>query len=167
MGSTRALLIAAVTLDRCGDARSLRRRSRPLPMMEARSMSKDWLLLLGRVLVAILFVPGGFSKLLHFEGTVGAIARSALPFPTLMAVGAVVVELGVGLAFLVGWKGRWAALVLALFTLVAGVFFHNFWASPEAAMAMQKINFMKNLAIAGALLFAFVFGPGRISVDRG
>jgi putative oxidoreductase len=129
-------------------------------------MAKDWLLLLGRILVAILFVPGGFSKLMGFAGTVGYISHSPLPFPTLMAIGAIVVELGVGLAFLVGWKARWAALILALFTLAAGFFFHNFWASPEAAMAMQKINFMKNLAIAGGLFFAFVFGPGRMSVDR-
>jgi len=130
-------------------------------------VAKDWLLLLGRILIAILYVPGGFAKLTGFAGTVGYIAQSPLPFPTLMAIGAIVVELAVGLAFLVGWKARWAALILALFTLAAGVVFHNFWASPEAAMAMQKINFMKNLAIAGGLFFAFVFGPGRISVDRG
>jgi putative oxidoreductase len=130
-------------------------------------MSKDALLLLGRILVAILFVPSGFAKLTGFEGTVGYISHSGLPFPTLMAIGAVVVELGVGLAFLVGWKARWAALILAVFTLAAGFLFHNFWASPEAAVAMQKINFLKNLAVAGGLFFAFVFGPGRLSVDRG
>lgn len=128
-------------------------------------MAKDWLLLLGRILIAILYVPGGFAKLTGFAGTVGYISRSPLPFPTLMAVGAIVVELGVGLAFLVGWKARWAALILALFTLVAGFVFHNFWASPEAAMAMQKINFMKNLAIAGGFLVLAVRGPGGLSID--
>jgi putative oxidoreductase len=130
-------------------------------------MSRDWLLLFGRVLIAVLFVPGGFSKIGHFQNTVAYIAHSPLPLPTLMAVGAIVVESGVGLAFLVGWKARWAALILAIFTLVAGLFFHNFWAAPDAQMAMQQINFMKNLAIAGGLLFAYVFGPGRLSIDRG
>ena len=130
-------------------------------------MAKDWLLLFGRILVAILYVPAGFGKLTGFAGTVGYLSQSPLPFPTLMAIGAIVVELFVGLAFLVGWKARWAALILAVFTVAAGVVFHNYWAAPEAAMAMQKINFMKNLAIAGGLLFAYVFGPGRLSVDRG
>jgi putative oxidoreductase len=130
-------------------------------------MAKDWLLLLGRILVAILYVPSGFGKLTGFAGTVGYISQSPLPFPTLMAIGAVVVELGVGLAFLVGWKARWAALILAVFTVAAAVAFHNYWAAPEAAMAMQRINFMKNLAVAGGLLFAYVHGPGRLSVDRG
>jgi putative oxidoreductase len=130
-------------------------------------MAKDWLLLIGRILIAILYVPSGFAKFTGFAGTVGYISQSPLPFPTLMAIGAVVVELGVGLAFLVGWKARWAALILALFTLAAGFFFHNFWASPEAAVAMQKINFLKNLGIAGGLFFAYVCGPGRLSVDRG
>jgi putative oxidoreductase len=130
-------------------------------------MSKDWLLLCGRVLIAVLFVPGGFSKMGHFQNTVATIAHSPLPLPSLMAVGAIVVEFGVGLAFLVGWKARWAALILAVFTLVAGVIFHNFWAAGDAQVAMQKINFMKNLAIAGGLFFAYVFGPGRLSLDRG
>ena len=130
-------------------------------------MIKDWLLLVGRVLVAVLFVPGGFSKMTHFATTVAHIAKSPLPLPTLMAAGAVVVEFGVGLAFLLGWKARWAALLLAVFTLAAGLLFHDFWASPEAQMAMQKVNFMKNLAIAGGLFFAYVFGPGRLSIDRG
>ncbi|MFI4902838.1 MAG: DoxX family protein [Burkholderiales bacterium] len=137
------------------------------PSLESESMSKDRLLLAGRVLIAVLFVPGGFAKLSHFQNTVASIAHSALPLPSLMAAGAIAVEFGVGLAFLVGWKARWAALILALFTLVAGVFFHNFWAAPDAQVAMQKINFLKNLAIAGGLFFVYVFGPGRLSIDRG
>ena len=127
---------------------------------------KDALLLVGRILVAVLFVPAGFGKLMGFSGTVAYIG-SHLPMPQVMAVGAIVVELGVGLAFLVGWKGRSAALILALFTLVAALVFHNFWASPEAQMAAQKLNFLKNMAIAGGLFFAYAYGPGRYSVDKG
>ena len=130
-------------------------------------MSKDAVLLLGRILIALLFVPSGFGKIGGFEGTAGYIAQVGLPMPQMMAVGAIVVESGVGLAFLIGWKARWAALILAVFTLVAACIFHNFWSAPEAQMAMQKVHFLKNLAIGGGLLFAFVFGPGRLSIDKG
>jgi putative oxidoreductase len=126
---------------------------------------KDALLLLGRILVAVLFVPAGFGKLMKFSGTVASIGTH-LPIPEVMAAGAIGVELGVGLAFLIGWKGRWAALILALFTIVAALVFHNFWASPEAQFAAQKLNFLKNMAIAGALFFAYAHGPGRYSLDK-
>jgi putative oxidoreductase len=129
-------------------------------------MHKDAVLLLGRILVATLFVPSGFSKLMNFSGTVSYISGAHMPMPQLMALGAVVVELGVGLAFLIGWRARWAAVILALFTVVAAVCFHNYWAAPDAMVQMQRINFYKNLAIAGGLLYAWVYGPGRWAVGR-
>jgi putative oxidoreductase len=131
-------------------------------------MNKDAVLLLGRILVAILFVPAGWSKLTGgLAGTAGYIASKGLPMPGVLAAGAIVVELGVGLAFLVGWKGRWAALILALFSLVAALLFHNFWSMTDAAaISNNRINFYKNIAMVGGLLFAYVTGPGRYSVDR-
>ena len=129
-------------------------------------MNKDGVLLLGRILVALLFVPAGFGKLMGFEGTVGMLAGMGLPLPQLLAVGAVVVELGVGLAFLLGWKARWAALILAIFTVATALMAHHFWTMSGAAAGMNKIHFFKNMAISGGLLFACVFGPGRYSLDR-
>jgi putative oxidoreductase len=131
-------------------------------------MNKDAVLLLGRILVAILFVPAGWSKLTGgLAGTAGYIASKGLPMPGVLAAGAIVVELGVGLAFLVGWKGRWAALILALFSLVAALLFHNFWSMTDAAaISNNRINFYKNIAMVGGLLFAYVTGPGRNSDDR-
>jgi putative oxidoreductase len=60
---------------------------------------------------------------------------------------------------------RWAAFGLAIFTILAGLVFHNFWASPEAMKVAQQTNFMKNLSIAGGMLVLAVFGPGALSLD--
>ena len=118
-----------------------------------------------RVLIAALFLSAGLAKLGGFEGTVGYIASVGLPLPQLGAVLAVVVEVGGGLALLAGYKTRWVSWALALFTVVAGVFFHAFWnAAPEQFM-VQQIMFMKNLSIAGGLLALSVLGAGGFSGD--
>lgn len=129
--------------------------------------------LLGRILIAILFVPAGISKIGNFAGTVGYVKSGklplldiALPLPEAGAVIAIIVELGVGLLLLVGFKTRYAALVLALFTLAAALCFHQFWAVPDAAKMIQQIMFTKNLAIIGGLLFVAIYGPGPFSVDK-
>ena len=121
--------------------------------------------LLGRVLLALLFVPAGFSKIAGFAGTVGYIASKGVPLPEVAAAIAVAVELGLGLLLLVGFQTRWAALGIALFTLVITFIFHNFWAVPEAQMAMQKLNFFKNMAIVGGLFAFAAFGGSAWSVD--
>ena len=123
--------------------------------------------LAGRVMMAALFIPSGFSKLAGFQGTVGYIASKGLPLPQLGAVAAIVVELLVAAALLLGWRTRWAALILMLFTLAAAVLFHDYWAVPPEQKMMQAINFWKNVAIAGGLLFVAAHGPGPYAVDRG
>jgi putative oxidoreductase len=129
------------------------------------SMS-DAIALVGRLLIAYLFIPAGFGKIMGFAGTAGYIASKGLPLPEVGAVIAIVVELGLGIAMLLGYKTRIAAIVLAVFTLVAGVFFHNYWAVPEAQKMMQTLLFNKNIAIVGGLLAFAAFGPGRLSIDK-
>jgi putative oxidoreductase len=127
--------------------------------------AQNALALIGRILLAIVFVPAGFSKIGGFEGTVGYIASAGLPAATLGAVIAIVVELGAGLALLAGLKTRWAALALALFTLAAAVFFHAYWAMPADKAYMQQLMFFKNIGIAGGLFALTAFGGGAWSVD--
>ena len=127
---------------------------------------QDTMALVGRILVATLFVPAGFGKLMGFAGTVGYIAKVGLPLPEVAAAVAILVELGVGLCFLFGFKTRAAALVLAVFTIATAIFFHNYWAMAPEMVQMMKINFYKNLAIAGGLLSFAVMGAGRFSIDR-
>lgn len=120
---------------------------------------------LARVLMATLFLPAGLSKIGGFDGTVGYIASVGLPLASLGAVVAILVEVLAPLALLVGWRTRWAALVLAVFTLVATVFFHNFWAMPAEQQFMQQLMFMKNLGVVGGLLALAAFGAGTWSLD--
>lgn len=122
--------------------------------------------LLGRILIALLFIPEGIGTITDFQGTVGYIASQGLPMPQAMAVAAIVIEVFVASALLVGFKTRWAALILTLFTLLTALLFHNFWAVPAEQQMMQSINFYKNLAIAGGLLFVATFGAGPLSIDN-
>ena len=69
------------------------------------------------------------------------------------------------IALIIGFQARYAALLLALFTLAASVLFHNFWAVAADKQYIQQLMFMKNLAVAGGLLFVFSFGAGPASVD--
>ncbi|MET0312498.1 MAG: DoxX family protein [Burkholderiaceae bacterium] len=121
--------------------------------------------LVGRALIALLFIPAGFAKIGGFAGTAGYIASKGIPMPEVAAAIAIAVELGLGLLVLVGFQTRWAALGIAFFTAVITFIFHNYWAMPEAAQMMQKQAFFKNIAIVGGLLVIAAFGPGGWSVD--
>lgn len=121
--------------------------------------------LIGRVLLALLFVPAGFHKIAGFAGTVGYIASKGVPLPEVAAAIAVAVELGLGLLLLVGLQTRWAALGIALFTLVITFIFHNYWAVPAEQVMMQQLNFFKNLAIVGGLFSIAAWGGGAWSFD--
>ena len=121
--------------------------------------------LIGRALLALLFIPAGFSKIGGFAGTAGYIASKGVPFPELAAAAAIGVELGLGLLLLIGWQTRWAALGIALFTLVITFIFHNFWAVPVEQVMAQQQSFFKNIAVVGGLLTVAAYGAGAWSVD--
>lgn len=123
------------------------------------------LTLLGRILLASLYVPAGFGKLTNFDATVGYIASSGVPLPQLAAAAAVGVELGLGMLLLVGWQTRWAALGIAFFTLVVSIIFHNFWAVPADEVMQQQQSFFKNIAVIGGLLTVAAWGAGAWSFD--
>lgn len=122
--------------------------------------------LVGRVLLALMFLLSGIGKIGGFDGTVGYISSVGLPLPSVLAAGALVLEIVAGIALIIGYKTRWAALALALFTLAAAFLFHNYWAMPEGQQMMQQIIFLKNLAVTGGLLMLAMAGPGAWSVDR-
>jgi putative oxidoreductase len=114
----------------------------------------------GRWLLAAIFLISGFGKLANPAGTIGYIAAVGLPLPAVGYALAVAVEIGGGLLLVAGYRTRIAALVLAAFTLVAAICFHNHFADQN-----QFIHFLKNVAIAGGLLQVAAFGAGRWSVD--
>ncbi|MDO9031014.1 MAG: DoxX family protein [Hydrogenophaga sp.] len=123
------------------------------------------LALLSRLLLATLFLPAGIGKITGFAGTAGYIASVGLPMPTVAAAVAIAVEVLGGLALIVGFGTRWAALALALFTLGASFFFHNYWAMPAEQQMMQQLMFMKNIGVTGGLLALAAFGAGAFSLD--
>ena len=128
---------------------------------------KSWAVLVGRMLLALLFVLSGFGKIPGFEGTAANIASQGLPMPHVLTVLAILFELGGGIAIVLGWKTRWAAGALILFTIVITPIYHRFWGVPPEVAADQHIHFMKNVSILGGLLILFAFGPGRYSMDKG
>ena len=128
--------------------------------------TQDTVALVARILLAVMFIISGFGKITGFDGTAGYIASKGLPMPQVVAALTIAMELGGGLMLAAGFKARWAALALAIFTLLAAIIFHNFWAVEAAQKMGQQINFMKNITIAGGMLMVFAFGPGRLSVDK-
>lgn len=127
--------------------------------------SQNTFALVGRILMAMLFIPAGFGKLTGFAGTVGYAASVGLPLPQIGVAAALVIELAGGIALLLGWKARCAALILAFFTLVASFFFHAYWSLPPEQAMVQQLLFFKNVAVVGGLLAFAAFGAGAWSVD--
>ncbi|HEY2629909.1 MAG TPA: DoxX family protein [Usitatibacter sp.] len=129
--------------------------------------TKDSAALVGRVLLAFMFVLSGFGKISGYEGTAGYMASKGLPMIGVLLPLTILTELGGGLALIAGFKARWAALLLAGFSLLAAIIFHDFWTVVDPMQHMnQQINFLKNVSIAGGMLMVFAFGPGRYSVDK-
>lgn len=123
------------------------------------------LALVGRILLALMFVLSGLSKIAGFEGTVGAMQSQGMPAAPALAVLTIVLEVGGGLALMVGLYTRWVALAIAAFTLAATLLFHNFWAASDAQRMVQSLLFMKNISVIGGMLVLAAFGPGAWSVD--
>lgn len=123
-------------------------------------MSNSVILLVARILLSFMFIMAGLQKFGGIEGTAGYITSVGLPAGTALAWLAAIFETFIGLAILVGFQTRAAAVLMALFCVFTAIFFHY-----DPADQMQMISFMKNLTIAGGLLALFVAGPGSISVD--
>lgn len=126
---------------------------------------KTPLVVIGRVLLALMFIMAGYGKLSNISGTAGYIASGGLPMASVLAVVVGLLELLGGIAIAIGWQTRWAALALGLFTLVASLLFHKFWAVAPDQAYMQQLLFMKNLSVAGGLFIVAALGAGPVSLD--
>lgn len=127
---------------------------------------KSPLAVTGRVLLALMFVYAGVSKLTNLGGTAGYIAAGGLPMADVLAPVVALFEVIAGLALAIGWHARWAALALGVFTLLASVLFHQFWAVPPEQQMIQQLMFLKNLAVTGGLFIVAALGAGPLSVDH-
>lgn len=120
-------------------------------------MNNNTISIIGRILLATIFVFSGIGKVMAPEATIGYIASTGLPFATLAFAGAVAVELGGGLALAFGFKARIVAAVLAAFSVVTALAFHNNFGDQN-----QLIHFLKNLAMAGGLLQVVAFYGNKV-----
>lgn len=117
--------------------------------------AQSTLTLLGRVLIAYLFIIAGWNKIGGYAGTAAFMESKGLPGDLLMLV--ILLELGGGLAILVGFQTRIVALIIAIFNVLTGFMFHG--------SAGDETNFMKNIGLAGGYLYLVCFGAGCISLD--
>jgi putative oxidoreductase len=120
-----------------------------------------WVILLGRVLMSFIFIHGGINKAMAPAATMAYFAKLSLPMPGAAYALTLLVEIGAGIAFLIGWKAKWSALVLAIWCVATAFAAHY---HPDDAG--QMIHFMKNMCMAGGFLQVVAFGAGRFSVDR-
>lgn len=115
--------------------------------------------LVGRILLAHIFLMAGINKITGYSGTQGYMEGMGVPGMLLPLV--ILLEIGGALALIVGWQTRWAAYALALFSIVAAIIFHS-----NLAEQIQMILFMKNWALAGGLLVLAANGAGAFSLDQ-
>ena len=116
----------------------------------------DFVALAGRLLVAYIFIVAGWGKVTAYTATAGYMESMGVPGALLPLT--IFVELGGGLALLFGLQARLAAFGLTVFSLITAFIFHG--------GAEDSINFMKNLAMSGGLLFLMLYGAGRVSIDH-
>jgi putative oxidoreductase len=122
--------------------------------------------LVGRMLMALLFLQSGIEKVTAFGATAGAMAAKGMPMTEVLLVGAIAFELVGATLLIMGWHTRWAALALIIFLVPATLYFHNYWTYPEKEVGNQRNHFMKNVTILGGLVFVMGMGAGPLSVDN-
>lgn len=126
----------------------------------------DAALLLARITMAALFIPGGLHKLMDLASFTASMQKQGVPFADILAPLGAGVEFFGGIAVLIGFQTTLAALLLMIFTIIATSIAHRFWELEGTARLMQQTNFFKNLAITGGFLALSVSGGGRYCVDR-
>ncbi|PEN14107.1 DoxX family protein [Longibacter salinarum] len=116
---------------------------------------------IGRILLGLIFVASGFNKVMQFEGTQQYMEANGLPATAILLVGAIIFELGGGLMVILGFKARTGSLALVLFLIPTTLVFHTNFAEQT-----QVIQFMKNLAIMGGLLYVAAHGAGPAAIEN-
>lgn len=121
--------------------------------------------LLGRILIALVFVLAGINKLGTIDATSANMASHGIPYATDLVWGAVALELIGGTMLIAGLLTRLAAAALFFYTLALAVLFHPYWAAADAAARTQHAFFFNHLAMMGGMLYVVAFGAGPFSLD--
>ncbi len=124
----------------------------------------DEIVLLARVLLTILFLTSGWGKLMNFSGTESYMAQTGAPLPPISTVIAILVELVVSAAIVIGAYTRPLAVLMAFYTFATALIGHHFWTMTGPAQTEAMVNFYKNVSIMGGFLLLCITGAGRYSV---
>jgi len=120
---------------------------------------KTYAPLVTRIFLAALFIPAGLAKIGDVAGFSGYLTSGGLP--AFLAWPTIALEILLGVAMLIGYQARYAALLGAGFCVLAAVLYHN-----NLADQIQAAMFFKNLGVAGAFLMIFAHGPGKLAIDK-
>ena len=129
-------------------------------------LARTYGVLLGRIMIVAIFLKSAFDKINGFSATAAMMAKKGMPFAEVLLVGAIAFQALGGLMILFGWKARWGALLLILFTIPTTLIFHDFWNLEGQQYRGQLTHFMKNLAILGGLFVIMGLGSGPLSLDK-
>lgn len=125
------------------------------------------LILLGRILLAWVFVGVAYGTIINFAGSLSYFTSLKLPTPALFTWVALVLELVISASLILGLGTRYAAVLMFVFVVVATAIAHRYWEYPAGPQQIgQYNNFLKNISILGGALAIFVTGAGRFSLDR-
>jgi len=116
------------------------------------------------VLLSSPFLYSGVDKCWRWSAAQREVAASGLPWPTLLHLVTVILQLGCGLSLLLGINARLGALLLLLFLIPVTVMYHPFWKRSGAELVVEADHFLSNLAIIGGLLVIVALGSGPISL---
>ena len=131
----------------------------------AEGTAADFIILVARVMIGLIFVLSGWPKLLHFQATVANLTQRGVP--EFLAYFAPPVEFFGGLALLLGFMTPYAALLMFVFTIIATAISHRFWEFTDPAQyRAQSSNFWKNICMMGGILLLWVTAGGRYAIDR-
>ena len=115
--------------------------------------------LVARILISALFLLNGVFKISNYDGTVDWMESFGIP--GILIIPAIILELVGPILIILGYKAKFAAVLLSLFCFATAVIFHN-----DFSDQMQLGSFLKNIALAGGFLFIFINGTKDLSLDR-
>ena len=114
---------------------------------------------IGRLLLAALFLIEGLGKISMREDVIMYMEDYGVP--GILFFPAIILEILFPLILIAGYKTKWIASILALFTFTVAIIFHT-----DFSEGMQMMLFLKDIAIAGGFMIIIVYGPGKISLDH-
>ncbi|WP_293752169.1 DoxX family protein [uncultured Paraglaciecola sp.] len=128
---------------------------------------ENFCLLLGRLLMGSYFIIPGLQKITNYQTMTDYMLAHSVPATSILLPVTIVIQIVLGLAIIIGFKGKLAAFILAGLTLVISIFMHDFWSMAEGVQRTHETqNFFKNMGIMAGLLMVSNLGTGWLSIDN-